>query len=146
MVTKFKFLAVSVFVLTGLVFSAYPTYAFSGHHGRGGEIKRLKWILEKGGQPLTDDQSTQIKEIMKTTWTQLKPTISELKTNRRALRDLIISGTATEAQIKTQVDAMVPIGTAIAEQRALAFNQLVTKVLTDAQRNLLQQFKAQKAQ
>ena len=100
----------------------------------------------EGGQPLTDDQRTQIKEIMETTGTQLKPTILELKTNRRALRDLIISGTPTEAQIKTQVDAMVPIGTAIAEQRALAFNQVVTKVLTDAQRNVLQQFKAQKAQ
>ena len=146
MKTKFKFLAVSVLVLTGLMFSAYSTYAFSGHHGRGGEIKRLKWVLEKGGQPLTDDQKAQIKEIMKTTWTQLKPTISELKTNRRALRDLIISGTATDAQIKTQVDAMVPMGTAIAEQRALAFNQVVTKVLTDAQRNVLQQFKTQKAQ
>jgi hypothetical protein len=33
--TKFKFLAVSVFVLTGLVFNAYPTYAFSAPWARG---------------------------------------------------------------------------------------------------------------
>jgi len=32
----------------------------------------------------------------------------------------------------------------VAEQRALAFNQIVTKVLTDGQRTLLQQFKGTK--
>ena len=145
MKTRIKFMVVSVFALIGLVLVPYATHAFSGPHGRGGEIKRLKWVLEKGGQPLTDDQRAQIKDIMKTTWTQLKPTIADLRANRGALRELIISGTATDAQIKAQVDAMVPLGTTVAEQRALAFNLVVTKVLTDAQRNVLQQFKAPKA-
>jgi Spy/CpxP family protein refolding chaperone len=141
MKTKIKFMAVSVLVLVGLCFSAYSTYAFSGPHGRGGETRRIKWVLEKGGQPLTDAQKTQIKDIMTTGRTQLKPAITQVRTARRALRDLILSGSATDVQIKTQVDAMAPLGTTIAEQRAQTFNQIVTQVLTADQRSVLQQFK-----
>ena len=141
MKTKIKFMAVSVLVLVGLCFSAYSTYAFSGPHGRGGEIRRIKWILEKGGQPLTDAQKAQIKDIMTTSRTQVRPAITQVRKARRALRDLILSGSATDAQIKTQVDAMAPIGTNIAEQRAQTFNRIVTQVLTADQRSVLQQFK-----
>jgi Spy/CpxP family protein refolding chaperone len=142
---KIKFMAVSVFALIGLCLSAYSTYAFSGHHGRGGEIRRLNWVLEQGGQPLTDDQKAQTKDIMKSTWTNLKPTIIQIKAGRKDLRDSILSGTATNDQIKAKVDAMIPLGTIVAEQRALAFNQIVSKVLTDDQRILLQQFKGPKS-
>lgn len=141
MKTKFKFMAISAFVLIGLAFSAYSTYAFCGPHKRGGEIRRLKWVLEKGGQPLTDTQKSQIKDLMKTNWTQLKPTITQLKADRRALRDLIITGTATDADVKAKVDAMASLGTAIAEQRFQTFNLIVTQVLTADQRSVLQQFK-----
>jgi Spy/CpxP family protein refolding chaperone len=144
MKTKIKFMAVSVLVLVGLCFSAYSTYAFSGPHGRGGEIRRIKWVLEKGGQPLTDTQKTQIKDIMTTSRTQLKPVITQVRTARRALRDLILAGSATDAQIKTQVDALALLGTPIAEQRAQTFNQIVTQVLTADQRSVLQQFKGPK--
>ncbi|MGC1404343.1 MAG: Spy/CpxP family protein refolding chaperone [Thermodesulfobacteriota bacterium] len=144
MKTKIKFMAVSVLVLVGLCLSAYSTFAFSGPHGRGGEIRRIKWVLEKGGQPLTDAQKTQIKDIMTTSRTQMKPAITQARTARRALRDLILSGTATDAQIMGQVDAIVPLGTAIAEQRARTFNQIVTQVLTADQRSVLQQFKGPK--
>lgn len=144
MKTKIKFMAVSVLVLVGLCFSAYSTYAFSGPHGRGGEIRRIKWVLEKGGQPLTDAQKTQIKDIMTTSRTQLKPAITQVRTARRALRDLILSGSATDVQIKNQVDAMALLGTPIAEQRTQTFNQIVTQVLTADQRSVLQQFKGPK--
>ena len=146
MKTKIKFMAVSVLVLVGLCLSAYSTFAFSGPHGRGGEIRRIKWVLEKGGQPLTDAQKTQIKDIMTTSRTQMKPTITQVRTARSALRDLILSGSATNDQIKAQVDTMVPLGTALAEQRAQTFNQIVTQVLTADQRSLLQQFKGPKTQ
>src|SRR5271169_992619 len=126
MKTKIKFIAVSVLVLVGLCFSAYSTYAFSGPHGRGGEIRRIKWVLEKGGQPLMDAQKTQIKDIMTTNRTQLKPAITQVRTARRALKDLILSGLATNDQIKAQVDAMAPLRTNIAEQRAQTFNRIVT--------------------
>ncbi|HMK64718.1 MAG TPA: Spy/CpxP family protein refolding chaperone, partial [Thermodesulfobacteriota bacterium] len=140
---KRKISVVSVFllVLVGLCLSAYSSYAFSGHHGRGGELRHLKWALEKGGQPLTEDQKVQVREIMKNTWTALKPTIDQIRAGRKDLRDTILSGTATDEQVKAKVAAMIPLGTTAAEQRALAFNQIVGKVLTDGQRTLLQQFK-----
>jgi periplasmic protein CpxP/Spy len=144
MKTKIKFMAVSILVVVGLCLSAYSTYAFSGPHGRGGEIRHIKWVLEKGGQPLTDAQKTQLKVIMTNSWTQLKPNITQLRTARRALRDLLMSGSATDVQIKAQVEAMAPLGTNIAEQRAQTFNQIVTQVLTADQRSVLQQLKGSK--
>jgi Spy/CpxP family protein refolding chaperone len=143
MKTNIKVAAVSVLVLIGLCLSAYSTYAFGGPQGRRGELKRLAWALETGGQPLTDAQRDQIRDIMKTNWEQLKPAVMQLKTERRALKDAIISGTATEAEIKTRVNAMALLGTAIAEQRTLIFNQIISQVLNDAQRGVLQQFSAQ---
>ena len=83
---------------------------------------------------------------MTTSRTQMKPTITQVRTARSALRDLILSGSATNDQIKAQVDTMVPLGTALAEQRAQTFNQIVTQVLTADQRGLLQQFKGPKTQ
>jgi Spy/CpxP family protein refolding chaperone len=137
---KIRFMAVSVLVLVGLCLSAYETYAFSGPHGRGGEIRRMKWVLEKGGQPLSDAQRAQIKEIMTTNWTEMKPTVEQARIARRNLRDLILSGSATDVEIKAQVEAMVPLGTALAEKRAQTFNQIATQVLTSEQRSVLQQF------
>ena len=144
MKTKIKFMIVTVLVIAGLCLSAYPTYAFSGHHGRGMGIRHLEWVLEKSGQPLTDAQKSQIKDIMTTNRTQLKPTLTQVRTGLRALKDLILSGSATDAQIKAQVDAMIPLGTAIAEQRAQMYNQIVNQVLTADQRSLLQQLKGPK--
>jgi Spy/CpxP family protein refolding chaperone len=146
MKTKTRFMAVSVLVLVGLCLSAYETYAFSGHHGRGGEIRRIKWVLEKGGQPLDDGQKAQIKQIMKDNWTTMKPTIEQLRTARKALRDLILTGQAKDAQIKAQVDAMAPLGKAMAEQQAQIFNQIVTQVLSGDQRTVLQNFKGPQTQ
>jgi Spy/CpxP family protein refolding chaperone len=141
---KIGVISVFLLVLVGLCLSAYSSYAFSGHHGRGGEMRKLKWALEKGGQPLTDDQKVQVGEIMKNTWTALKPTIEQIRAGRKDLRNTVLSGTASDEQIKAKVAAMIPLGTVVAEQRALAFNQIVTKVLTDGQRTLLQQFKGTK--
>jgi Spy/CpxP family protein refolding chaperone len=143
MKTKITFLAVSVLVLIGLCFSAQPIYAYSGPHGRGGGIWHISWILKKGGQPLTEEQKAQIKTILTTSWTQLKPTRTELRTDRQALRDLILSGKASEDQIKAQVDGMIHLGTDLAEQRAQTYNRIV-KVLTADQLSLLQQFKGHK--
>ena len=146
MKTKIKFMVVSIFVLVGLCLSAYSTYAFSGPHKPGFKIRHLAGVLEKAGQPLTEEQKSQIKDIMITSRTHLKPTIAELITARRALRDLILSGSATDIQIRTQVDAMAPLGTAVAEQRAQTFNQIATQVLTADQSSVLQQFKGPKTQ
>jgi Spy/CpxP family protein refolding chaperone len=141
MKTKIRFMAVSVLVVVGLCLSTYSSYAFSGSHERGGELRRMGWILKKGGQPLTEEQKTSIKDIMKTNWTAMKPNMQQLRTARKALRDLILTGQATDAQIKTQVDAMAPLGTAMAEQRAQIFNQIVTQILSGDQRTVLQNFK-----
>ncbi len=144
MKTKITFMAVSVLLLISLCLSAQPIYAYSGPHGRGGGIRHIYWVLEKGGQPLTEEQKAQIKTILTTNWNQLKPTRTQLRTDRQALRDLLLSGSATEAQIKAQVDGMIPLGTTLAEQRAQTFNRIVTQVLTAEQRTLLQQFKGHK--
>ncbi len=144
MKTKITFMAVSVLVLISLCLSAYPVYAYGGPHGRGGGIRHLNWILKKGGQPLTEEQKAQIKTILTTNWNQLKPNRVQLRTDRQALRDLILSGSATEDQIKAQVDGMIPLGTALAEQRAQTYNRIVSQVLTAEQRSLLQQFKGHK--
>jgi Spy/CpxP family protein refolding chaperone len=145
MKTKIRFMAVSVLVVVGLCLSAYSTYAFSGPHGRGGELRRMGWILKKGGDPLTDEQKASIKDIMKTNWTTMKPTIEQLRTARKALRDAILSGTATD--IKGQVDTTIaPLLTAIAESRAQIFSQIVTTVLKPEQLQLLQQYKGPQTQ
>ena len=145
MKTKITFMAVSILVLIGLCLSAHPLYAYPGPHGRGGGIRQINWILKKGGQPLTDAQKAQIKTILTTGWSQMKTTRTDLRTARQALRDLILSGKANEeTQITSQVDGMIPLTTALAEQRALTFYRIVTQVLTPGQLNLLQQFKGHK--
>jgi Spy/CpxP family protein refolding chaperone len=145
MKTKITFIAVFVLVLAGLSLSVHPSYAFSGHHRGFGEIRHIQWVLAKGGQPLTDAQKTQIKDIMKENWTQLKPTLTQLRTARHALRELILSGNASPSEIEAQVEAMTPLGKTLAEQGALAFNRIIKQVLNDAQRSVLQQFKGPKA-
>jgi len=57
-----------------------------------------------------------------------------------------LTGQATEAQIKAQVEAMAPLGMAIAENRAQIFNQIVTTVLTKDQLGVLQNFKGPQTQ
>jgi Spy/CpxP family protein refolding chaperone len=116
---------VSMLVLMVFCFSAYEAYAFGGPGGRGPEMKHLKWILAKAQVPLADDQKTQIKAIMKDSRDQTQEVRTSLKAARREVRDLILTGKASDGDIQAKVGAMTPLINQMALNRAQTFNKIV---------------------
>ena len=128
---------ISFFVMLVLCFSAYESQAFGGPRGRGDEGRHLKWVLAKAGVALTEDQQTQIKAIMKDGRDQTQTVRDSLKTARRELRELILTGSAKDSDLQAKIELMTPIINQMALNRALTFSKIVA-LLTSEQLSALQ--------
>ena len=128
---------ISLLALAVLFFSVYETYAFGGPGERRFEGKRLNWVLAKAGVPLTDEQKTQIQALFKESRDQSQVERTNLKMARRALRELILTGNATEADLQAKLVEMTPWINQLAFRRVQTFNKIAA-LLTGEQRAALQ--------
>lgn len=116
---------VSMLVLMVFCFGAYEAYAFGGTGGRRSEMRHLKWLLAKAQVPLADDQKTQIEAIIKDSRDQSQAVRTSLKAARRELRELILTGKASDGDIQAKIEAMAPSINQMALNRAQTFNKIV---------------------
>lgn len=129
---------VAVFLaVVGLAFVISQTNAFAGHggHGKGG------WHLKKmmAAVGLSDEQTAEVKNIISQSRTNLEPTLKQLRTERRALRNLMQSESFDEGAIRNQADKVAKLQADLAVERAQVY-QAVLKVLTPEQIQKLKEF------
>ncbi|GGF25599.1 hypothetical protein GCM10011611_34600 [Aliidongia dinghuensis] len=85
------------------------------------------------GVTLTQEQKTQIHQIIETSWTQAKPLMQQLHADRKQIDDLLAgTGTVTEAQLTTIQQQESQLQQQLASQR-LATALQVRALLTPAQ-------------
>ena len=129
---------VAVFLaVVGLAFVISQTNAFAGHggHGKGG------WHLKKmmAAVGLSDEQTAEVKNIISQSRTNLEPTLKQLRTERRALRNLMQSESFDEGAIRNQADKVAKLQADLAVERAQVY-QAVLKVLSPEQIQKLKEF------
>ncbi len=135
---------VTVFLaVVGLAFVISQNNAFAGHggHGKGG------WHLKKmmAAVGLSDEQKAEVKEILTQSRTGLEPTLKQLVTERRALRNLIQSESFDEGAIRNQADKVAKLQADLAVERAKVY-QAILPVLSPEQIQKLKEFQEKKAE
>lgn len=122
---------VAVLTMGGLTFAAgEPT---EGH--RAGRLREKFAALG-----LTDAQKAAVKEALQKHQPTVKPLVDKLVTERRALQDLIHTGKADEAAVRTQSAKVAAVETDLAVERAKIAQEL-RPVLTEDQIKKLQEMK-----
>ncbi|QAU22904.1 periplasmic heavy metal sensor [Dyella sp. M7H15-1] len=107
---------------------------FHGHHGGG--------FMALRGLNLTDAQKAQVKQIVRQSFTQLKPQFQAVRQQRQAFEALAPNSSGYQAAAASLAQAEASLTQARITARASVTTQIYTTVLTNAQQS---QYIAQKA-
>ena len=133
---------VTVFLaVVGLAFVILQTNAFAGHGGYGKGGWHLKKMMAAVG--LSDEQKAEVKDILTQNRTLLEPIRKQLVTERRALRNLIQSGSSDEAAIRSQAASVANLQADLAVERAKVY-QAILPVLNPDQIQKLKDFQEER--
>jgi protein CpxP len=105
-----------------------------GHHGRGGEMMFRALNL-------TDEQKTQVKQIMEASKSKVEPIREQLKTNREKLEAATANGAFDEAQVTAIANEQAGLASQLIVERERAKSQ-VFALLTDEQKAKAGEMKA----
>jgi protein CpxP len=136
-----KSLAVICLAVVGLAFAISQTNAFAGHGGYGKDGWHLKKMMAVVG--LSDEQKAEVKDILTQNRALLEPILKHLVAERRALRNLIQSGSSDETAIRTQAASVAKLQADLAVERAKVY-QAVLKILTPEQTQKLKDFQEER--
>jgi periplasmic protein CpxP/Spy len=129
--------------VVGLAFVVSQTNAFAGYGGHGKGGWHLKRMMAAVG--LSDEQTAEVKNIISQSRTNLEPALKQLRTERRALRNLIQSEIFDEGAIRNQADKIAKVQSDLAVERAQVY-QSVLKVLSPEQIQKLKEFQEKRAE
>jgi periplasmic protein CpxP/Spy len=106
----------------------------ASRHGR--ILQHIKDKLD-----LSDDQVTQIREVLKSDRSNLTDLLARLHSARKDMRSVIHSGEATEASVRSASAKVAVVEADLAVERLRLFGK-ISPILTDAQREKLSQLEA----
>lgn len=136
MKTEFKILAAIAAVVATVSFAPVTASAIMGEDGAPPAGRHFKKMASELG--LSIQQKQEVKEIFSKNRPQAEPLMKLLKTERRALRELIQADVIDEAAIRAQSSKVAAVEADLAVQRAHVAQQ-VRAILTPEQ---VQKFKA----
>ena len=118
-----------------------PAPQYAGHHGHGcfkGKHhggKRLFRMLSRK-LALTDQQKAQAKELWQQHRAQAKPLLTDLRTQRQQLRQMVLSGSADESAIRAQSAKVASVQADLAVERAKGAKEFMALLTPDQQAKL----------
>ena len=117
-------------------FFAYLAHANPREYGpaRGRFLERLAQL------GVTDEQKTQVKDILRNHQPTAEPLLKQFVAERRALRDLVHAETVDEKAIRAQAAKVASVGADLAVERAHVAHE-IRGVLTPEQIDKLKQMK-----